>query len=73
MGRLARVRLGSTPNFAFADEFVERLHFEVDHDWRGELPFTALIQPSGALETVTGPLDDAKFVAWLGAAAARPK
>ena len=29
----------------FADDFVEKLYFEADKGWRGELPFTALIAP----------------------------
>jgi hypothetical protein len=58
-------------NFAFADDFVDRLYFEVDRDWSGELPFTALVAAGGETANVIGAIDDAQIKAWLARAAKR--
>lgn len=63
--RLEKAGLKDAQHYGFADEFVDRLYFEVDHDWRGELPFTALIAQDGGLVTVTGPIDDPLIAKWL--------
>jgi hypothetical protein len=34
--------------------------------WRGELPYTALVDAEGQLVTVTGAVDDPLIVEWLG-------
>lgn len=65
--RLEKAGLREAENFAFADEFVERLYFEVDRTWRGELPFDALVAANGELLTVTGPLDESFVASWLKA------
>jgi thiol-disulfide isomerase/thioredoxin len=64
----ARVKawgLGDAVNFAYADNFMERLRFEVDRDWHGELPFTALVAPSRETRTITGELEPEQIAAWL--------
>lgn len=66
--RLEKAGLREATHFAFADPFVDRLYFEVDRHWRGELPFTALISASGGMEMVTGPLDDPQITAWFESA-----
>ncbi len=66
--RLDKAGLTEAAHFGFAEDFAEKLYFEVDHDWRGELPFTALLGADGKLETVTGALDDPQMVAWLAKA-----
>jgi len=63
--RLEKNGLTQATHYGFADSFVEKLYFEVDKGWRGELPFTALVAPDGAVTTVTGALDDPQIVAWL--------
>lgn len=63
--RLQAAGLLQAINFAFADQFVERLYFEVDRYWSGELPFTALIGAGGATTTVIGALDDPQIAAWF--------
>jgi len=64
--RLEKTGLVDAVHYAFADSFAERLYFEADKGWRGELPFTALIGADGAQETVTGALDDPAMTDWLG-------
>ncbi|MBV8851546.1 MAG: TlpA family protein disulfide reductase [Methylobacteriaceae bacterium] len=63
--RLKTWGLTDAANFAYADNFVERLRFEVDRNWHGELPFTALIKPDGSVKTVEGELKTEDLVAWL--------
>lgn len=53
-------------NWAFDDAFVERLRFEIDPDWRGELPRSYLIAPDGTVTVVTGVLDEARLRTWQG-------
>ena len=67
-GRIDKAGLSSLVQYGFADDFVERLYFEADKSWRGELPFTALIGADGALVTVTGTIDDPLIADWLARA-----
>ncbi|HEY8126272.1 MAG TPA: TlpA disulfide reductase family protein [Methylocystis sp.] len=63
--RIEKVGLSSADHYGFADDFVEKLYFEADSAWRGELPFTALVAPDGGVVTVTGAVDDPLIVEWL--------
>ena len=63
--RIEKAGLSDADHYGFADDFVEKLYFEADNSWRGELPFTALVAPDGAVVTVTGAIDDPLIVAWL--------
>lgn len=63
--RLEKAGLANASHYAFADSFAEKLYFEVDRNWRGELPFTALVTLDGARTTITGGLDDPEMTAWL--------
>jgi thiol-disulfide isomerase/thioredoxin len=63
--RLAKAGLTEATHYGFADDFVERLYFEADASWRGELPFTALVSASGEATTVIGAMDDPLIAAWL--------
>lgn len=65
LARMEKAGLKQAVNFAFADRFVERLYFEVDRHWEGELPFTAFVAPNGALVTEIGALTDLKLASWI--------
>jgi thiol-disulfide isomerase/thioredoxin len=69
--RMDKAGLRQEANFGFADDFVERLYFEVDRNWSGELPFTALIAADGAAATVIGAIDDPQIEGWLAREAKR--
>ncbi|MBG0809080.1 thiol-disulfide isomerase [Methylosinus sp. H3A] len=69
--RMEKAGLRQAANFAFADRFVERLYFEVDRHWEGELPFTALVAASGGTQTVIGALDETQIKSWIGGKGAR--
>lgn len=63
--------LSDVENWAFADDFVARLRYEIDPQWRGELPRTMLIGRDGTMKTIVGVarLDDIR--AWLNSEKAR--
>lgn len=63
--RIEKAGLSNADHYGFADDFVEKLYFEADKTWRGELPFTALVGPDGGVVTVTGAIDDPLIVEWL--------
>jgi len=70
---LAKMGLGDAESWRFADGFVERLRFEVDPKWRGELPYTVLIDPDGRKRAVYGSVDFAEVKRWLEAQLDRKK
>ena len=63
--RLDKAGLAQATHYGFADAFAERLYFEADKTWRGELPFTALVGADGGLVTVIGAVDDPLIASWL--------
>ena len=62
---LARADLGKVENWAFTDRFNERLRYEIDPAWAGELPRTLLIDRDGKETVLTGVADLADVRAWL--------
>jgi thiol-disulfide isomerase/thioredoxin len=62
---LDKVGLGAVENWVFADRFAERLRFEVDPNWRGELPRTLLITRDGAVTAFSGAADPAAIRRWI--------
>jgi thiol-disulfide isomerase/thioredoxin len=54
-------------NWMFQDDFVERLRYEIDPHWQGEIPLTLLIAADGATTTVEGVADFAEISSWLDA------
>lgn len=63
--RLTKFGFGDAKTFAYADSFEERLRFEVDKTWRGELPFTVFVTPRGDVSTEAGELEAGKLPDWL--------
>lgn len=66
-GVLAQYTLSRAERWLFADDFTERLRFEVDPRWRGELPRTHLHGPGKTVEGVTGRIDAQRMQSWLQA------
>jgi thiol-disulfide isomerase/thioredoxin len=64
---LVKTGLAGAENWIFADDFVERLRFEIAPRWRGEIPMTLLIAGDGTTTTVEGVADPAQVRAWLDA------
>jgi thiol-disulfide isomerase/thioredoxin len=67
--RLDKAGLASGAHYAFDDDFAEKLFYEADPTWRGELPFTALVDGAGGVVTVVGAVDDPLIVDWLAKSA----
>lgn len=65
MATLDKYGLEKLQTWVFADRFVERLYFEIDRRWRGELPRTYLYEPTHQARTLTGRLDEAETRLWL--------
>ncbi len=51
---LEKAGLGTAENWLFSDGFVERLRFEIDPAWQGEIPRTLLIARDGTVTTIEG-------------------
>lgn len=62
---LKRAGLDKVESWGFADSFVEKLRFEIDREWRGELPLTILVSASGKRESRTGTLSRQDIESWL--------
>lgn len=61
---LRHYRLQDREAWVFDDSFVERLRFEVDKHWYGELPRTYLFAGDGTRKAVSGRLDEASLLQW---------
>lgn len=57
--------LSDAENWMFDDNFVERLRYEIDPHWQGEIPRTLLIAPGGGTTTIEGVADFAAVSSWL--------
>ena len=64
---LGQYALPRAERWVFADDVVERLRFEVDPRWYGELPRTYLFGPGKRVESITGKLDPERVARWLRA------
>lgn len=63
--RLRQSGLGGAQAWVFADPFVERLRFEIDPRWYGELPRTYLYDPSHKVLAFSGKPDPRQLEQWL--------
>lgn len=62
---LKRYGLHQAENWVFADEFTERLRFELDRSWHGELPRNYFVDRSGERSAHSGKLDGIVLEAWI--------
>jgi thiol-disulfide isomerase/thioredoxin len=61
---LAKSGLQSAENWIFNDGFVERLRFEIDPGWQGDIPRTVLISGDGKITTIEGSAEMADLDKW---------
>ena len=61
---LAKSGLQSAENWIFSDAFVERLRFEIDPGWQGDIPRTMLISREGTITTIEGSAEIADLNKW---------
>ena len=64
---LAKAGLDKTESWSFADRFHERLRYEIDPEWAGELPRTMMIDRGGKATVLPGVADLAQVRRWLDA------
>jgi thiol-disulfide isomerase/thioredoxin len=62
---LEKAGLASAENWIFSDGFVERLRFEIDPAWQGDIPRTLLIGRDGTVTTIEGSAEIADLEKWL--------
>lgn len=62
--RLLQYRLTSQPAWVFADS-PEKLRFEIDRRWYGELPRTYFYRADGQYQAVSGKLAPLQMQSWL--------
>jgi thiol-disulfide isomerase/thioredoxin len=60
---LQKSGLSAAENWIFDEGFVERLRFEIDPTWQGDIPRTMLIARDGAITTIEG-ADIAEIEKW---------
>jgi thiol-disulfide isomerase/thioredoxin len=70
LSMLARSGLSSAENWIFNDSFVERLRFEIDPGWQGDIPRTMLISSEGRITTIEGSAEMTEVEKWLNEQAA---
>jgi thiol-disulfide isomerase/thioredoxin len=61
---LEKAGLGAAENWIFHDDFVERLRFEVDPQWQGDIPRTILISADGQSTILEGSVDREVVETW---------
>lgn len=61
----AAKRQGKVESWVFADSYTERLRFEIDSQWYGELPRTYFYDAGGKATAISGVLDEAKTEQWV--------
>lgn len=64
-GTLQRYRLGNIESWVFADSYTERLRFEVDPQWYGELPRTYFFDAEGRSTAISGKIDRDQVERWI--------
>ena len=62
---LAKFSLGKAESWVFADGFAERLRFEVDRKWQGELPRTYFFGPKNEVTAISGKLEYKEMEQWV--------
>src|SRR6202012_419390 len=56
--------LSSAENWMFSDGFAERLRYEVDPAWQGDIPRTILISGKGEVATFEGSVEPSTLQKW---------
>lgn len=62
---LAKFSLGNAEAWVFADSYTERLHFEVDKKWQGELPRTYFFGAKNEVTAISGKLEYKEVEQWV--------
>lgn len=63
--RLQKYGLSRQRAWVFADPNADKLRYEIDRRWYGELPRSYLYRADGSSEAVSGKLEARQLAAWL--------
>jgi len=61
---LAKAGLDKTERWMFGDSYAERLRYEIDPKWQGDIPRTLLIAADGTITTIEGSADISNLEKW---------
>ncbi|MGJ5200020.1 TlpA family protein disulfide reductase [Bradyrhizobium sp. HKCCYLRH1030] len=61
---LDKAGLTTAENFIFNDGYIERLRFEIDPSWQGDIPRTILVTREGAVSTIEGSAEIGDLDKW---------
>jgi thiol-disulfide isomerase/thioredoxin len=64
LSMLQHAGLSSAENFMFIDGFAERLRYEIDPTWQGDIPRTILVSINGDIATIEGSAEPAVLQKW---------
>ena len=62
---LAKLPLGKAETWLFADDYADRLRFEIDKKWYGELPRTYFFNANKEVKAVSGKLEQSEVEQWI--------
>ena len=62
---MAKFSLGKAESWVFADSYAERLRFEVDRKWQGELPRTYFFSAKNEVTAISGKLELGEVEQWI--------
>lgn len=62
---LDKYSLSNAESWVFSDTFVERLYFEIDRKWHGELPRTYFYDAAHQVRALSGKLDEVETANWV--------
>jgi thiol-disulfide isomerase/thioredoxin len=64
MSMLQAAGLAAAENWMFSDGFAERLRYEIDPAWQGDIPRTILISSNGGITTIEGTAEQSALQKW---------
>ena len=64
---VSQAGLAATENWVFGDTFTERLRYEIDPKWQGDIPRTVLIGRDGSARAIEGSATAADLEKWAKA------
>lgn len=65
LAALSKFSLGKADAWVFADSYTERLRFEVDRKWQGELPRTYFFGANEEVKAVSGKIEQVDVEQWI--------
>ena len=62
---LAKFSLNKAEAWIFSDSYIERLRFEIDRKWQGELPRTYFFSAKGEANAISGKVEQKEVEKWI--------